>query len=381
LIRNRQNGSKRSLPNHILDEPLISFEGSKDEAKDYVNIKDTGVYPSKSSEGSAIVTSEKQIRVCSEPPPSQLPAESPNGPSMETSSNEGNTLPKLSESLGESSETDTSSPGAATDSERETMMQSSASEVGTEDLASFEAAPPPHSKDLDQQHPNLSAKDFIRNNDKPKSVDNSCQGNSAGSSAKRPGSRASNTATRTSHSSSSSGDGAALHLEVIPGTILVAQSSFTKKVKMHVGVRPGDRIKVIKKVSGITYHGENLTTKHSGQFPSSVFEKSKQAWKKNSLIEKQRAIAEPNTAASVKKSSLSSSGVGNDLDKVEGMNAAEWDKDDSSVATAPVSLSRQELASGKYSVLADLESQSQSSEPGEEEFIRAMINKMLDEKV
>jgi hypothetical protein len=384
LIRHGQRGSKRGTPNHILDEPLISFEDSKQAAKDDVNIQDAVLYSPKPFERDAIVTSETQIHVpvCSESAaPTQLPAETSNGPSMVTSSGEGNTLLKPTEPLVENSETDTYSPGAATDSEREIWMHSSVSEVGTEDLASFEVASPPHSKSLDQPYPKLSAVHFIRNNDKPQSLDTSYEGNSVGPSAKLPGPRASTTATRTAHGSTSSSDGTAVLLEVTPGTILVAQSSFTKKAKVHVGVSSGDSIKVLKKVSGIMYLGENLTTKQIGQLPSSVFEKSKQARKKNSPIDKQRAIAELKTVALVKNSSSSSSSVGNDLDKVEGMNAAEWDKDDTSVTTATVSSSRHGLVGLSQSMFANSDDQSQCSEPDEQEVMRAMISRMLDEKV
>jgi hypothetical protein len=170
-------------------------------------------------------------------------------------------------------------------------------------------------------------------------------------------------------------------LELTPGTILVAQTSFTKKAKVQVGVSSGDTIKVIKKVSGIMYLGENLTTKQIGQLPSSVFEKSKHALKKISPIERQRVIAELKALALLKNLCLSSSCVGNELDKVEGMNAAEWDKDDASVSTAPVSLSRHEQVGREESVLANWDNQSQCSEPDEQEVMRAMISKMLDEKV
>ena len=384
LIRHGQRGSKQGQPNHILDEPLISFDDSKQAAKDDVNIQDAVLYSSKPFERDAMVTSEKQthVPVCSEPAaPTQLPTETPNGSSAVTSSCEGNTLLKPTEPLVENSETDTYSPGAATDSEREIWMHSSVSEVGTEDLASFEVAPPPHSKSPDQPYPKLSAVHFIRNIDKPQSLDTSYEGNGVGPSAKLPGSRASTAATRTAHGSTSSSDGTAVLLEVTPGTILVAQSNFTKKAKVHVGVSSGDSIKVLKKVSGIMYLGENLTTKQVGQLPSSVFEKSKQARKKNSAIDKQRAIAELKTVALVKNSSSSSSSVGNDLDKVEGMNAAEWDKDDTSVTTATVSSSRHGLAGLSQSMFANSDDQSQCSEPNEQEVMRAMISMMLDEKV
>jgi hypothetical protein len=447
LIRNRQYGSTRGRQNHILDEPLISFADSKDEAKGDVNIQHAGVYPSKLWERDAIVISEKQthLPVSSEPATrTQFFAETPSGPFAEISSDEGKTPFKPIDPAGqppqqeqtktsssditsqdgkpphfaadnfdqvkwsnaeltkddrhsypsyssvESSEKETGSPESAKATNGEIQTHSSESEFDTEDLASLEVASLPHNKSWDQPSPHLSVGGFIKTSDKPKTIDDSCETNIHGPLAKRPGSRASNTATRTAKSpadssstrgASSGEDGAALPLELTPGTILVAQSSFTKKAKVQVDVRSGDSIKVLKKVSGITYLGENLRTKHSGQFPSSVFQTWTQARKKNPPIEKQRAIAGPKTMALVRIPTSSSSSVGNDLDKVEGMNAAEWDKDDASVATAPVSSLRQEQGAWKYSVFANLEDQSQFSEPNEQEVMRAMISKMLDEKV
>lgn len=447
LIRNVQYGPARGPTKHILDEPLISFPDSKDEAKDDVNIQHAGLYPSKTLERYAIIISEKQthLPVCSEPAaPTQFPAGAPSGPFAETPSDEGKTILRSIEPAGqphhqeqaktssgnitspdgklpncaddkfdqlkwsnaeltkdgwqsssrsasvENSEKETDSPEPVKASKGELQTHSPESDVGTKDLASLEVELLLHSKSWNQPPHHPSAGQFTRISDKPKNIDDSCEANTPGHLVKRPGSRTSNTVTRTpksladssfAHSASSSEDVPSLPLELTPGTILVAQSSFPKKAKVHVDVQSGDSIKIIKKVSGIMYLGENLRTKHCGQVPSSVFQKWPQARKKNSPIEHHTAIAEPKTLALLANMTSSSSSVGNDLDKVEGMNAAEWDKDDASIATAPVSLSRHELVGREHSVLANLEDQSQGSEPNEQEVMRAMMNKMIDEKV
>jgi hypothetical protein len=172
--------------------------------------------------------------------------------------------------------------------------------------------------------------------------------------------------------------GANLQLEVELGSILIAQSSFTKKASLHVDIRSGDKIKVIKYVSGITYLGENLRTNLSGHFPTSVFQK--QVPKKNSLIEQQRAIAGAKTATLMRNTHERSSSSDNSLDDVEGMNAAEWDTDETSVATAPERSSVQELT-GKDSVVATLVKQSHDSELNQEDIMREMMSRMIDEKV
>src|SRR5208282_4569265 len=87
-------------PNHILDEPLMSFEDSKHEAKDDVDVQDAAVYPFQTFERDALVVSKEQMPspVSSEPAAStQFPAETPSEPFAETSSDEGNTLLKPTE--------------------------------------------------------------------------------------------------------------------------------------------------------------------------------------------------------------------------------------------------------------------------------------------
>lgn len=416
LIHNGQYVFTRGPPNHILDEPLMLFEVSKQEAKDDVNVQDAAVYPFKTFENDAVVVLEKQMSspVCYKPAAStQFPAKTPSEPFAETSSDEGNTLLKRTgpaEKLSpdcvhtqfdeakrsnagltqagrkscpicasvDDSERETYSPEPDKASERKICRHSSVSVVDAEGFTSLDVASPQHSQSWNQPYPSL-----------PESINDSDRAKYSGLLSKRPESRATNTAARTAkspaassyaHVANSVGNGASLQLEVEQDTILIAQSSFTKKAKVQIDVRSGDSIKVLKHISGVMYLGENLRTKQRGQFSTLIFQKSSQAQNKYSLNEKQRAITVPKTVAPVRNTDLRSSNTDNDLDKVEGINAAEWDEDSASVATAPIRSSTQELA-GKDSGLPNLENQSQFSESKQEEIMRAMMSKMLDEEV
>jgi hypothetical protein len=429
LIRKKQYGSTPKPSSHILDddEPLISFPDSKHNAD--VNIQDTRVFPSKTFEKDAIVISEKEIQlpVCPESAaPTQSPAEDPIGPLTETRSNTGDTLleptaparqppqPEHAEALSsdvtsppenlprdlprdpfdevmrleevstkegyssysghastENSGGETHAPDLANSSERELWTHSSVTDVDSDDIPSST-----QSNNWNQPYSNLPAADIIRTNDKPRIIDNSYKANKFTRTTK------SLADSLFAHDASSGDDGPAPQLEVTPGTILVAQISFPKTTTVHVDICSGDSVKVIKKVSGIMYHGQNMRTKLTGQFPSSIFQKSSRERKKYPAIEKPRAPAALKTLALTRDTNLSSSSGGNDLDKVEDLNAAEWDKDDASVVTAPVIVnSTWESVSGKYSTLANLDDQSQCSDAMQQEMMHAMISKMLDEKV
>ncbi len=427
MIRNKQYGSTARPPSHILDdeEPLISFPDSKLDAG--VNIQDACIFPSKTFEKDAIIIPEKEIQppVCPEPAePAQSPAEDPNGPFTKTyagngdillepteaarhppqpehsetsSSNDTGQAPKLpcdfvrdqleevirpeasstedgnsysTSASAENSGGEAHSPDLASASERE--VWSSVTDVDSDDIAS-----PQHTKSWNQPYSNLHATEFIRTSDKAKAIDDPFKANKFTRTTK------SLADSLFARDTSSGEDGPAPQLEVTPGTILVAQISFPKTTKVHVDVCAGDSIKVIKKVSGIMYYGENLRTRYTGQFPSSIFQKSLRDRRKHPMLERPRIPNGPRALVLTGETSLGSSSVGNDLDKVEDLNAAEWDKDDASVITAPATgnFSTQESLGGKYSVLGSLDNQSQCSDATQQEMMHAMMSRMIDEKV
>lgn len=429
MIRKKQYGSAPKPSCHILDddEPLISFPDSKHDVD--VNIQDTCVTPCKTFEKDAIVSEmEIQPPVCPESAvPTEFPAEDPIEPLTKTCSDNGDTMLEPTEPAGQHSQPEhiehsssndtnqagkiprdftcnesdevmkfeagstkeyhnscskhaptenaggaTRSPDLANTSERELWTHSSVTDVDSDDIAS-----PTQSNSWNQPYYNLPAADTIRTNDKPKAVDNSYKANKFTRTTK------SLADSLFANDASSGDDGPAPQLEVTPGTILVAQSSFPKTTTVHVDICSGDSVKVIKKVSGIMYHGQNMRTKLTGQFPSSIFQKPSRERNKHPTIERPRATAMPKTSVFTRDTSLSSSSVGKDLDRVEDLNAAEWDKDDASVVTAPVTVnsSKQGSVGGKYSVLANLDDQSQCSDVTQQEIMHAMMSKMLDEKV
>jgi hypothetical protein len=427
LIHNGRYVFTRGPANHILDEPLMLFEDSKHEAEDDSNLQDAAVYSFKTFEKDVEVTSEEHMSssILSDPVAStQFPSETPSESFAETSSNEGNTLlkptepakkrsPDCSHKVGqersfaglaeaypkfhptcasvEGSETDSSSPELAKASNRKISVHSSLYEADAEDVTSLGGASSQHDQSWNRLYPSFPPRNPIKIDGNPGTLSDFCEANNSGLLSKRPDSRTTNPIPRTTKSpaasssaqiANSGGNETALQLEVDPGTVLIAQSSFTKKAKVQIEVRPGDKIRVIKHVSGITHLGENFRTKQCGQFPKSVFQKSPRAPNKYTSVEKQRTITEPKAAGPWRNTRLSSSSTGNDLDKVEGMNAAEWDKDEASLATNPT-LGRSSIRElvGKDSVLANAENQSRYSEPNQDEIMHAMVSKMIDEKV
>lgn len=415
LIHKGQYEFTRGPPKHILDEPLMAFENSKCEAKSDVNVHASAAKAPNAFEEDTIVVPGKQIssHVHSETTASAQPPAEPYCEAMaEASSDEGYILLRPTEpaekpltdcahnhldqaerpSAGLTEGCLNSRPGSGSveDSEKEAFspLPAKASagkiyvhpplpEVLPEEVKPLDAASSHNSQIWKQACSRL-----------PESTDDFYKSNSHPLFPKQSNSRTTDTASKTTKSSAvpsfanaanSSGKGVTQPLEVKLGSTLIAKQSLAKKSKVNISIQSGDPITVIKHVSGITYIGENLRTNQRGQFPLSVFQKLPQKSTKYYLIEHPGADAEPKPVALVRKSSLSGSSSTNDLDKLERMNAAEWDRDDASVATAPLRSVMQELVR-KDSVLADSESQSQSSESKQEEILDAM-SKMLDKKV
>lgn len=164
-------------------------------------------------------------------------------------------------------------------------------------------------------------------------------------------------------------------LNVTPGTILVAQSSCTANTKMQIAVQAGDNIRVIKHVSGVMHIGENMRTKIKGQFNEGIFRRNAGQAAATALIEQQRVIARRGTRAPSASTGIVSDG----LDRVEGMNAAEWEEE--SVVSRPrTTIAKPKiggLATSRYAVLDEVSDQQKQIE----KLARAEVGKMVNEKV
>ncbi|KUJ14222.1 uncharacterized protein LY89DRAFT_686732 [Mollisia scopiformis] len=105
-----------------------------------------------------------------------------------------------------------------------------------------------------------------------------------------------------------------------PGVVIIAPRDVPKMSPIHLEIKAGDQIKVCKHVSGITHGGENLRTKQRGQFTEDAFKKG--VMSAETLIQQQRAAL---SAKSVAMTAMSVSTVSNGLERIEGINAQEWD--------------------------------------------------------
>jgi hypothetical protein len=135
------------------------------------------------------------------------------------------------------------------------------------------------------------------------------------------------------------------------GKIFIAQRAAEKKSKIGIKVRPGDHIKILKHVSGIMHLGLNLSTKQTGQFPESIFTLAPGvSAKQEALIEQQRALATATQTGQVAlRTRVQDVGTANRLDRVEGMNAAEWEAEESPVLkqqeiTSTTTISKEEIS-------------------------------------
>jgi len=311
-----------------------------------------------------------------------------------------------------------------TPSQQETRIQSWASQVKTQEPAVSEIAAPKPSKDSPQpkikslNDPNAKAaiEAFTRiNGRKPKSIGDIYQPKNPGfiSPEKRAISRSSNATSQTARSISVSKaivarpstattntttgittatkSTAKPDPRLQPGKTFIAQSAFKKTSKICIDVRPGDNIKIIKHVSGIMHYGLNQNSQQTGQFPESIFTlppgvKSKQ----EALIEQQQqralAVAKQTSQLALVNRALSVS-TPSGLDRLEGMNAAEWE--DVSVAPkrpartpAPATKTGGLMAS-RYAVLADEDeplTKKDLENPSGMTISKEEISRLVDEK-
>lgn len=150
-----------------------------------------------------------------------------------------------------------------------------------------------------------------------------------------------------------------------------------------------DTIKIIKHVSGIMHYGLNQKTNQTGQFPESIFTLPPEVRsKQEALLEQQRALA---TAKQTNQVALRNNGpsvsTSTGLDRLEGMNAAEWE--DMSVVSrrasrtpAPVKQSVGGMSASRYAVLADDdEPPAKKEEENPSGISKEEISRLFDEKV
>ena len=272
--------------------------------------------------------------------------------------------------------------------ERETLIHSWASEVDTQQ-------PTPAPPKIESPTPNKTsvphdvlAQEFIKlHGRKPKTTNDFYQPNNPNyKGPKRPQSQTSNNTSKSQKSVvkpvSKTANTLLAKSTFIPGQILVAQSSTPGK-GIQMEVRTGDNIKVLKHVSGIMHTGENLRTKVTGQFSEAIVLPVTWEPTLDLLVQQQRMIA----ARKASRSVSSISGISNILDRVEGINAAEWDSESlmsRSTRAGPSAIvsPRAGLAASRYSTLADMDIKSQTSE---QEFIHGLskeeVGKLFDQKV
>jgi hypothetical protein len=285
--------------------------------------------------------------------------------------------------------------------EREARISSWAKEVSVGPQSPPLQAPTPSRAPPPAPIVEVLAEQFIKAHGRPPKVLNDFyQPNNPEHNPKRPDSRASLRTSKTSKSaksvaksiveqasSTSNGNPPPSKQSIEPGKIYTAQSSVAKK-GIRFEVRAGDHIKVIKYVSGIMYIGENLRSKERGQFPETIFKRTAGATKGDSLIERQRSLAQARANAQA-----AAAPTKHGLDEVENVNAAEWDEESiiRPRTTAPVAPSTSSkaalgggLAASKFSVLADSETQSQNSDAQQREFTPEMareFGKIINDKV
>ncbi len=270
---------------------------------------------------------------------------------------------------------------AATPREHENRIQSWASEVNVREASS------PNSESGGNKPTQPSAKlvdEFIKTHGRtPTNLNDVIQPNNAEFRPldKRPVSRAAITILKKPALAPASHFGSGNpQLKVAAGTILIAQSNQVRKSAIQIDVLPGDKIRVLKHVSGITHVGDNLRTGQKGHFTENVFKKDNQTLKNDALVEQQRMLTQK-----IRTPSISS--TVNGLDGVERRNAAEWDEVSAtyrSKTTAPVKpKSLGGLANSRFAVLEDTQSVSAGSEQADvlQGISRDEISKLVDLKV
>lgn len=179
-------------------------------------------------------------------------------------------------------------------------------------------------------------------------------------------------------------------LNVLPGTVLIAQRSSPKINKAGLDVLVGDKIKVHRHISGAIHLGKNLRTIERGQFSEDIFKKPSSAVTKIDIapqngedinVINQQAI--PDTQIIAEQKAIDHR---RGLDEIEKRNAAEWDE---------VPIRRQKMTDpvapkiapkvvlSRYSVLAESDKENDVKEeqertPGQVEGFKELVGNEVD---
>ncbi|KAH8667471.1 hypothetical protein BGZ60DRAFT_409331 [Tricladium varicosporioides] len=183
--------------------------------------------------------------------------------------------------------------------------------------------------------------------------------------------------------------GALEDVKLVPGIIAVAQNNHHATHLLGMEVQAGDQISILKHVSGTLYFGRNIRTNKTGQFQESIFKNPRVNGSSADLIACQQNLAAQKAAPSpvhLRNGSVSTT-YSTGLDRVEGMNAAEWD--DVPILTGPRQRAKPTpsrpavkngLMTSRFAVLAD---EGKASD-GDQEFVhhmtREQVDKIVDEK-
>ncbi|CAL3967930.1 hypothetical protein PZA11_007000 [Diplocarpon coronariae] len=154
------------------------------------------------------------------------------------------------------------------------------------------------------------------------------------------------------------------------GSIHVAQGTQVRTSSIRLGVDPGDQIKILSYISGITYKGQNLRNNSIGHFAETVLKKHPEA------AQEQKKRTDGNV---------------NPLDDFERSNAAEWDevpvtqKGSATTASTPgIAKPIGGLGASRFAVPAEeSESVASGSEPIDckSGMSREEVEKMVDQKI
>jgi hypothetical protein len=161
-------------------------------------------------------------------------------------------------------------------------------------------------------------------------------------------------------------------LNVASGTVLIAQSSAEARPgQLRIEVNEGDQIKVLKHVSGVLHHGQNMRTGKSGQFNEAIFRRPPGA---------QIAAANARMHGILNRPASR-------VERFERVNASEWDDvpvtttRPKTVASGPLRPIGNGLASSRYAVLADTDTISENSENHSQSMTREDVDRLVEEKV
>lgn len=245
--------------------------------------------------------------------------------------------------------------------------------------------PPPFSPPTGPSKMETLAEQFAKaHGQRPRVINDFYQPNNPGHRPKRPESRASVQSSKPANFKHATTivrpKTTAPRLQVPAGTVLVAQSSAPATHPMAVDVIAGDQIKVLKHVSGIMHVGMNLRTNKHGQFSESIFKRdTARHW-----VESQQQI---DTAARHHRAGSVNTTISARLDRVESMNAAEWDEAPvtrpKTVAPAPIRPAPLGLAGSRFAALSDSDSKSEASDQqgGMSGLTPEEVGRIVDQKV